>query len=44
MQEQELTLVEVELKETEIIEDAVTPAAGILCGVGCVGTVCGIMC
>lgn len=44
MQDQELTLVEVELKETEIIEDSVTPAAGIVCGLGCVGTLCGIMC
>lgn len=44
MQEKELMFEEVELKETEIIEDTITPAAGVLCGLGCVGTVCGIVC
>ncbi len=44
MQEKEVMFEEVELKETEIIEDTITPAAGVLCGLGCVGTVCGIMC
>jgi hypothetical protein len=44
MQEKELMIEEVALDETEIIEDAVTPAAGIVCGLGCVGSLCGVMC
>lgn len=44
MQEKEFMIEEVDLKETEIMEDTATPAAGIICGVGCVGSLCGIMC
>lgn len=44
MQEKDLMIEEIELNDTEIMEDAATPAAGIVCGLGCVGTLCGIMC
>lgn len=44
MEQNEYLLEEVELTDKEIMEDAATPAAGLLCGIGCFGTVCGVMC
>ena len=35
---------EVELNDIEVMEENVTPALGGLCGLGCVGTVCGVFC
>ncbi len=39
-----IILDEVELNDVEVMEENITPALGALCGLGCVGTVCGVAC
>ena len=40
----EIVMKEVEITETEALEETITPELGGLCGLGCGGAVCGIWC
>jgi len=44
MENKDIIVREIIIDETEIIEDAIMPALGVICGASCVGAICGTAC
>ena len=44
MNKNEIVMKEVEITETEALEETITPALGGVCGLGCGGAICGFWC